>query len=72
VINPLLSLELFHLHGDRRERMEQRRHHSPVDHDVERALAAGAELYACPSCDELVLVAVSEVVPGRPEPRLEP
>lgn len=72
MINPLLSLELFHLHGDRREPMERRLHHSPVDHDVERALSAGAELYSCPSCDELVLVTVSEIVPGRPEPRLEP
>lgn len=70
MINPLLSLELFHLHGERRERMQRRAHHSPVEHDVERALAAGAELYVCPSCDEIVLV--RELVPGRPEPQLEP
>lgn len=72
VINPLLSLELFHLHGDRQVRMVQRPHHDPADHDLERALAEGAELYGCPSCKELVLVAMKETVPGRRAPLLEP
>ena len=53
MLNPLASLELFHLHQGRRVRMERREHHDPADHDLERALARGAQLFSCPECDDL-------------------
>lgn len=50
-------MRLEHRHSDgswsRLERQPQ--HHDPVDHDPERAWADG-ELYACPTCDEQVIV----------------
>ncbi len=66
MINPLPSMELFHLHGGKKVRMERREHHSPTDHDVERALAHGAQLYRCATCEDEVVVAPGQGEPGGP------
>lgn len=52
-----LQSQLYHLHdGVRVPMIEQRPHHSPADHDVERAIARGARVFKCDTCEEQVLV----------------
>ena len=58
------SLQLFHLHGGDQVRMERRAHHSPADHDIERALARGAQVWRCPRCEDDVIVYPPEAGPG--------
>jgi hypothetical protein len=52
-----VNLRLQHLHSDGTWNTLERRpqHHDPADHDPERAWAEG-QLFACPSCDEQVIV----------------
>jgi hypothetical protein len=50
-----LALNLMHRHGDSWTRLEPRKAHDPADVDPERGWTNGT-IYACPTCDEQVLV----------------
>jgi hypothetical protein len=56
-----LQVQLRHLHGDVAEPMVRRQHHDPVDHDLERVLARGGQIWRCERCqDEVIVVPDSE------------
>jgi len=52
-----LEVQLRHLHGGTSEPMVRREHHGPADHDLERALAKGGQIWRCETCaDEVVVI----------------
>lgn len=62
-----LQVQLRHLHGGSSEPMVRREHHGPADHDLERVLAKGAQVWRCERCqDEVVVVPASGE--GTPQP----
>jgi hypothetical protein len=54
------SFALQHRHNDGKwERLEQRTHHAPADHDPERDWERG-RLFVCPSCEEQVRIVTTD------------
>jgi hypothetical protein len=51
-----LEVQLRHLHGGASEPMVRREHHGPADHDLERVLAKGGEIWRCETCQDEVVV----------------
>jgi hypothetical protein len=47
---PVDEIRLLHRHGDEWHEMRPA-HHAPADHDVERQLVKGGQLFLCTSCD---------------------
>ncbi len=63
-----LEVQLRHLHGGTSEPMVRRDHHDAADHDLERALARGGQIWRCERCqDEVVVVPSSGEATAEPE-----
>lgn len=60
-------IQLQHIHDGERVAMRREEHHSSSDHDLERALARGAQLWRCDRCADEVLVVPDET--GAPDER---
>jgi hypothetical protein len=62
------ALRLVHRHGDEWIPMPLRNLDEVAQHDIDRALAGGAQVYRCASCDEEVAVQIDESRLAEPEP----
>jgi hypothetical protein len=47
---PIDEVRLLHRHGDEWREMRPA-HHAPAEHDIERQLLKGGQIFRCTSCD---------------------
>ena len=61
------AFRLMHRHGSEWGPMVESRPHDPVEHDIEQAIAHGARVFRCESCNEEVAILPPDITEPEPD-----